>query len=179
MKKILIPASLVVLCGALLACSQESAPPIPGFPGVAPGQPMPGQPVPGQPMPGMPAAAPVPQPGMPAAAPAPQPAAPAAAGALTGEVGVARLKAKGWQFLTEPTIVDQGSARTTTAISAPPNTATILIMEYKSAMIGQAAFNAMKASDPAGNAMVGNTIITVSGAKPELKAKAMQDIMNP
>jgi hypothetical protein len=92
---------------------------------------------------------------------------------LTGAQAVARLTAKGWEPMVPPSVIDKGSAKTTTFMSKPPKPVTIMIMEYNSSRIGHAAYDAIKGPD---SALYGDTIVMVSGGTPELRQKALNDI---
>ena len=106
------------------------------------------------------------------------PGAAAEAGSLTGAAATAKLNAKGWQWMAEPNTVAAGNATTTTLMTAPPKTMTIMIMEYNP-MFAKAAFDAMKGSDPNACRLFGSTIVQISGGTPEMRAKAMADIAAP
>jgi hypothetical protein len=103
----------------------------------------------------------------------------AAAGAsLTGDQATARFQAKGWQWMVQPSVIAAGNAKTTTFMTTPPQTMTIMVMEYNP-MFAQAAFNAMKGNDPNACRLFGSTIVQITGGTPELRAKAMQDVSTP
>jgi hypothetical protein len=106
------------------------------------------------------------------------PGAAAEAGSLTGAQATAKLNAKGWQWMAQPNVVAKGNATTTTLMTAPPKTMTIMIMEYNPAFAG-AAFNAMKGNDPNSCQLFGSTIVQITGGTPEMRAKAMSDIASP
>jgi hypothetical protein len=106
------------------------------------------------------------------------PGAAAAAGSMTGADATAKLNAKGWQWMTDPNTVAAGNATTTTLMTAPPNTMTIMIMEYNPTF-AQAAFNAMNSGDPNSCRLFGSTIVQITGGTPEMRAKAMTDIASP
>jgi hypothetical protein len=101
-----------------------------------------------------------------------------AAGSLTGDVASARLAAKGWQWMVQPNIVAAGNARTTTFMTSPPNTMTIMVMEYNP-LFAQAAYDAMKGNDPSACRLFGSTIVQMTGGTPELRTKAMADLSTP
>jgi hypothetical protein len=103
----------------------------------------------------------------------------AAAGpSLTGEQATARFAAKGYQWMMQPNVIAAGNAKTTTFMTPPPNTMTIMVMEYNP-MFAQAAFNAMKGTDPNACQLFGSTIVQITGGTPELRAKAMLDVSTP
>jgi len=106
------------------------------------------------------------------------PGAAAEAGSMTGAAATAKLNAKGWQWMAEPNVVAAGNATTTTLMTAPPKTMTIMIMEYNPTF-AQAAFNSMKGNDPNSCQLFGSTIVKISGGTPEMRAKAMADIAAP
>lgn len=106
------------------------------------------------------------------------PGAAAAAGSMTGAQATAKLQAKGWHWMTQPNVVAAGNATTTTVMTAPPNTMTIMIMEYNP-MFAQAAYDAMKGNDPNACRLFGSTIVQITGGTPEMRAKAMADIAGP
>jgi hypothetical protein len=106
------------------------------------------------------------------------PGAAAAAGSMTGDAATAKLQAKGWQWMTPPNKIAAGNATTTTLMTAPPKTMTIMIMEYNPTF-AQAAFSAMDKGDPNSARLFGSTIVQISGGTPEMRAKAMADIAGP
>jgi hypothetical protein len=106
------------------------------------------------------------------------PGAAAAAGSMTGAQATAKLQAKGWQWMSQPNVVAAGNATTTTLMTSPPQTMTIMIMEYNPTF-AQAAFNAMNNNDPNACRLFGSTIVQISGGTPEMRAKAMADIAAP
>ena len=106
------------------------------------------------------------------------PGAAAAAGSLTGAAATAKLQASGWQWMMQPNVVAAGNATTTTLMTAPPKTMTIMIMEYNP-MFAQAAYDAMKGNDPNACRLFGSTIVQISGGTPEMRVKAMTDISSP
>lgn len=106
------------------------------------------------------------------------PGAAAASGSMTGAQATAKLQAKGWQWMMQPNVVAAGNATTTTLMTAPPKTMTIMIMEYNPMFAG-AAYDAMKGNDPNACRLFGSTIVQISGGSPEMRAKAMADIASP
>ena len=106
------------------------------------------------------------------------PGAAAAAGSMTGAQATAKLQAKGWQWMSAPNVVAAGNATTTTLMTQPPQTMTIMIMEYNPTF-AQAAFNAMNKNDPNSCRLFGSTIVQINGGTPEMRAKAMADIAGP
>ena len=102
----------------------------------------------------------------------------AAGDSITGEMATARLQARGWQWMVPPNVIAAGNAKTTTFMSPPPNTMTIMVMEYNP-VFAQAAYDAMKGTDPNACRLFGSTIVQITGGTPELRAKAMADLSTP